>query len=373
MKSVEEMLRQVVEWRQRQGRRYELVPVLVLICTGLLCGCRGPRALAAWGQRQEAVLLRAMGFGRGCAPSYSTIRRVLMGLDVKQLERVLAAWAEGVARQQGAVEEYEGVAIDGKVLKGSRQGEVAGVKLVSALLHELQLVVGQVPVPAETNEHKASLKLLADLPLTHRLVTGDAAFLQRDVCRLIRVRHGHYLLVLKLNQPDLYQAVHDWFEPFPPPDECQMLDTQQVDLGHGRIEQRRLWALPVFDDFLDWPGARTMLRQERTTTDKRTGQTRVEVEYALSSLGLEQLSAADFLHYWRQHWHVEAQHYIRDVTLGEDACRVRTGSAPQALAAFRNLIIAVARRAGFSNIAEALRTFAQFPYRAFGQFVLLGA
>jgi predicted transposase YbfD/YdcC len=49
---------------------------------------------------------------------------------------------------------------------------------------------------------------------------------------------------------------------------------------------------------------------------------------------------AQVLSLLRNHWKIEnCLHYVRDVTLGEDACRVRTGSAPQVLAAVRNTVI----------------------------------
>ena len=80
-----------------------------------------------------------------------------------------------------------------------------------------------------------------------------------------------------------------------------MQAAEQCGIGHGRIERRRLWALPMYDDLLDWPGARTLLRLERTFTDKRTGKNSVELDYALSSLGLDQISAEDFLTLWQAH------------------------------------------------------------------------
>jgi predicted transposase YbfD/YdcC len=114
-----------------------------------------------------------------------------------------------------------------------------------------------------------------------------------------------------------------------------------------------------------------MLRLERTVIHKRTGELHRELTYALSSLDLDTLSAADLLRLWRQHWHIENRvHYVRDVTLHEDACRVRTGQAPRVLAAVRNTVISTLRLAGVLNIAEALRTFAQFPYRALAHFIL---
>ena len=55
---------------------------------------------------------------------------------------------------------------------------------------------------------------------------------------------------------------------------------------------------------------------------------------------------------------------MRDETFGEDRCQVRTGSAPQALAAVRNTVIGVIRRAGHSNVAAALRTYSHQPLQA---------
>jgi len=152
-----------------------------------------------------------------------------------------------------------------------------------------------------------------------------------------------------------------------------MAYAQEVNSGHGRVERRRLWALPIYDDFIAWPGARLMLRLERRFTDKRTHKTTVELDYALCSLGLDQVSAEELLALWRGHWLIENRlHWVRDVTLGEDASRVRTGQAPQALAAIRNVVITTARLlAGVTNIAEALRTYAQYPERALLHFILL--
>ena len=151
-----------------------------------------------------------------------------------------------------------------------------------------------------------------------------------------------------------------------------MQHSQDISLGHGRIERRELWALPIYDDFLDWPGARLMLRLERTVIHKNTGLLRRELAYALSSLDLDTFSADDLLRVWRQHWHIENRlHYVRDVSMDEDSCRVRTANGPRTLAAVRNTILTVLRRQGLPNVAEALRTFAQQPYRALAQFILL--
>lgn len=146
---------------------------------------------------------------------------------------------------------------------------------------------------------------------------------------------------------------------------------ETLDLGHGRIERRHLTALPIYDDFLAWPGARLMLRMERTFTHKGTARVMHEIDYALCSLDVDHVSAADLMRLWRGHWHIENRlHYVRDVTFAEDASRIRAGHAPQVMAAIRNAAMTAARLAGFSNIAEALRFFAQMPYRALARFAL---
>ena len=76
------------------------------------------------------------------------------------------------------------------------------------------------------------------------------------------------------------------------------------------------------------------------------GQTTVEIAYGVTSLNREQADADRLLHLVREHWGIENRvFYVRDVTLGEDACRVRRGAAPQVLAALRNLTQSVMERA----------------------------
>ena len=66
--------------------------------------------------------------------------------------------------------------------------------------------------------------------------------------------------------------------------------------------------------------------------------------------------AAALLRQRRGHWGIENRlHWIRDVPLGEDASQVRTGAAPEILAALRNTVLAVLRQTGAANIAASLR------------------
>lgn len=78
------------------------------------------------------------------------------------------------------------------------------------------------------------------------------------------------------------------------------------------------------------------LVRERTVRGVKS----VEVVHGITSLSPKQADAARLLALIRDHWQIEnALHYVRDVTLGEDRCRVRLGAAPQVLAALRNVVV----------------------------------
>ena len=80
--------------------------------------------------------------------------------------------------------------------------------------------------------------------------------------------------------------------------------------------------------------------------------------YAITSLPRETHGAIELLALARDHWHVENRlFHVRDVTFGEDLCRVRTGNAPQALVHLRDKVIATIRKRGL-QIRPAREAFA---------------
>ena len=107
-------------------------------------------------------------------------------------------------------------------------------------------------------------------------------------------------------------------------------------------------------DYLDWPGVAQVCRIEKEV--KVRGEETYEVSYAITSVPRDQAGAATLLGWLRGHWGIENRlHWVRDVTMGEDANRTRTGSGPQVLAALRNAAIGQLRSLGSENIAASLR------------------
>jgi predicted transposase YbfD/YdcC len=117
-----------------------------------------------------------------------------------------------------------------------------------------------------------------------------------------------------------------------------------------------------------WSGLAQVCRIHREVeyvSGAKAGTAREEWSYALTSLPPEQADAARLEQVWRGHWQIEnGLHYVRDVTLGEDACQVRTQRAPANLAACRNAALNLLRQAGVTNVAAAVRRHAMYPREA---------
>ena len=139
---------------------------------------------------------------------------------------------------------------------------------------------------------------------------------------------------------------------------------------HGRQEERRLWVLhdPEVNAYLDWPHLAQVGRLERRRITVRQGRavtSEVQVTYLITSAPPDRAAAARLLRANRGHWGIENRtHYVRDVTFDEDRSQIRSGAAPQAFAVAKNLSIALLRRAGWDNIAAALRSYAGRPHQA---------
>jgi hypothetical protein len=210
-----DVLEGVPDRRAAAGRRYPLAAVLAITLAAMLAGRTSLAGIARWGRRLDEGALRALGIARAQAPCHATYHYVFRDLDVDALEAGLAAWV--LSAGAAAPGELGHVALDGKRLRGSRTGEGPGVHLLAAFCRSLQGVIGQLRVAPDANEITAALELLKGLSLDGVLVTGDAEFAQRAICRTIVDRGGDYFFVVKANQPRLREDIALLFAA-PPPD-----------------------------------------------------------------------------------------------------------------------------------------------------------
>lgn len=202
--------------------------------------------------------------------------------------------------------------------------------------------------------------LLRAVSLAGRVVTGDALYCQHALCRQIRRAGGHFLFAVKANQPELAADVALLFDQ-PPPGEVFAV-AHSHDCHGSRHERRTLWASAALTAYLaaaGWPQVQQVLRVERLVTEHSVC-TR-EVRDFVTSLD-PRWPARDLLALVRSHWRIEnTLHYVRDVTVGEDASTIRSGAAPRVMAALRNTVLGLLHQRRWSNIAAALRHYAWRP------------
>jgi predicted transposase YbfD/YdcC len=327
----------------------------------VLCGAQSESAIAEWGCNYGRRWLRRLGIQRPHGPSQATIQRVLAGVEAAAVERALSRWAAHWGESAEAAVP-EGVALDGKLLRGASRRSGRAVALLSLLSHRLGVVLQQQEIVG--SEQAQFEELLADLSLSGRVVTTDALHTTSENARRVLAQGGDYLFVVKENQPLLRAEIELVFATSTL---SGTITRASLTDAHGsRIEERYLACSTAMAGCSDWPGLQQVLRLERRVTDKRTMVPRQEIVYGVTSLAPQRAAAAELLTLWRGHWGIENRlHYVRDVTFGEDACPIRAGQAPQVMAAFRNLAISLFRLAGETNIAAACRRYAARPALAF--------
>jgi hypothetical protein len=194
--SLWEALGRVRDHRRREGQRYPLAGLLLIAVAALLAGRRDQLGIVRWGRQLSAQALASLGITRGRVPAPSVWCELFQGLDVASLEAALGGWVMG-GRSPGHI------AIDGKRLRGSATAQAPGVHLLAAFSEALGGVIGQLQLPPDCNEITAALRLLKSLPLAGSIVTGDAIFTQKEICRVIQDGGGDYLFTVKDNQPAL--------------------------------------------------------------------------------------------------------------------------------------------------------------------------
>jgi predicted transposase YbfD/YdcC len=260
---------------------------------------------------------------------------------------------------------WVGLALDGKAVRGANRHGTQ-VHLVGLVRHDDGRVLGQVAVADKSNEITAAPRLLAGRDLRGTVTTVDALLTQRELARQIRRQGGHYLMVVKANQPAMLAAIATVFDRPPLPLAADAAETVSTcDKGHGRLDLRTLERSAALNGYLAWPAVGQVLRRTCQRVHLATGEIEEEVTYGVCSLAPAEASAAQLEALWRGHWTIENRvHRVRDATWGEDASQVRVGHAPQALAALRNGLLSLLRALGWTQIADATRHYGAYAQRA---------
>jgi len=367
-----EVLTQVPEYRKRKGRYHRWLTLLSLIAAALASAQHTPQAIARWVREHRTDLFAALPPTVSRLPSESTIRRTLARLDVTALETALATFQPPAVPiptpvPTPASTPLQGLALDGKAVRGvGRDGHPC--HLVSLVQHGDARVLSQVEVAHKRDERSAVPELLKGRDLAGTVLTSDALHTLRRTAQQIRDQNGHYLMIVKKNQAALYTYLDMLFTLPAHPADHEVWDTigPTTEKGHGRLETRTLTCGTAHIEDIDWPDVQQVVRRECERIMLKSGKRTCEVTYGLVSLPPEDAGATTIEALWRGHWTIENRlHYVRDVTLGEDAGHAAQGTTAHALAALRNGLLMLFRSAHWSSVPDALAHYGASVTRAF--------
>lgn len=343
--------------RRARGRRHGLFTVIALACAAMLAGRNTIASIERWARDAPPEVLEAVGCRRiEClygvfwqSPSYDTFRRLLGGAAPGGVASLAASATELAAAPD------DHVRIDGKRLRGAAGGK--DKPLLVAALDSAARALGQIRCD-DGDENTALRTLVGSLDFSGgALISADALHCCAETAAAVLAAGADYLLCLKGNRAALRRRVH-------------RLPWKQIenawesrDIAHGREETRTIKILQATGPAkLAFPGVTQIARVRRWTRDLVTGKVSHHTVYYLTSRSARRLRPAEFAAAVRNHWGVEAWHWSRDVTFGEDASQLRSGHGPENLASLRNLIIAVLKALDGQGITALRDQIANHPY-----------
>lgn len=354
--------------RDPRGVRYPLVTVLVFVILAKLAGEDEPAGIADWVSLRKQMLEQSLSLKCKRMPHAITYSRILgQALQPEDLQTRLNEFFSANASTGKSI----AVSIDGKILRGTiHSTSERGLYLLAAYLPQEGIVLMQVEIAESENELTQAPRLLKSLDLRGKVVTGDALFAQQNLSELVVEAGGDYIWIVKDNQPSVREKIEKLFEIEEGKTRLKTMTNdlrkaKTIDKGHGRVEQREITVSGMMKGYLHWPHIEQVFKLEREVLEVKSGKSRHEIVYGLTSLTGEQATAARLMELARGHWGIEnGLHYRRDATMKEDRCRLRIGRAAHAMAIINNLVIGLILRQGLRNVAKARRRYDAYPLEA---------
>jgi len=326
---------EVTDPRAERGNNHPLLEMIFMALVGHLCGSNDWSSVARFAKERESWFSKYLELPFGI-PSHDTFSRVFAKLDTAQF---LVAMHDWVDRFAGSLRD-QGIAIDGKVLRGSfdKAAGQSALHTLTAYATKTRLCLRQMKVADKSNEIPAVPELLKLMELNGAIVTLDAMHCQVETAAAILDAGADYVLAVKNNQPKLFSFLHDLFEEaLEDNSKTRVYRFVTRDKSHGRHDRREHITIkaPVCSELARWPGLESITMVYRSSTEIRSGKERENVMYYISSCKPKVKKLAQHI---RGHWGIEnGLHYLLDVTFTEDSSRIRKGSGPEIAACLRRM------------------------------------
>jgi Domain of unknown function (DUF4338)/DDE_Tnp_1-associated/Transposase DDE domain len=193
--------------RSKHGKRYRTPGMITLCILATLAGVKGFKGIYLWAGTLDQKTLELLKLWR--RPSVSTVRRFLLSVPAEDFDRWVGQW---ISRQRPIVP-GTALAIDGKALRGSHDGNQKATQLLSLVDHEDGTVLAQRKIDSKTNEIPVAQALLSEMNIKGTVITGDAIHTQDLTATIIaREKDAEYVFTVKGNQEKLQSQIQARFE-----------------------------------------------------------------------------------------------------------------------------------------------------------------
>lgn len=348
---LESFLSKITDHRRKQGRRYELEHILLFSILAILSGATSYRKIQAFIANHYETLDELFDLNWKRMPAYTTIRGIIRDTSATELEACFREYSAQLSENEDG---KWFVAFDGKVLRGSFDhfNDQKAIQVLSAFITDEKIILAHEEIEAKTNEIPSAQDLMQRLGLSGCIFTFDALHCQEKTLQIAQATGNDVIVQVKANQETLFndcQTISDTT----PPDEVYQ---EPVTKTRNRIESRRVavFVAPDLTHADKWDAVAVTVKVDRhrrvfdtkTKTWKNTDETAFYISTTV-------LTAPEFCQAIRQHWGIEnSNHYVRDVTLGEDKSRIRTN--PHMFAKLRSFALNILRRNNVQNVSLEL-------------------
>lgn len=324
---------------------YKLSDILFLIVCGMIAGCNDLEIIIEFGEEKIEFFKKHTELES--IPCLSTLSNILKIIKAEHLELCLYGIFSNVLKTDIKITEKE-ISIDGKTIcsTATMKEHERPMHIITALLVDNSLSLGQKTVESKSNEIPAVRELLDELDIKGAVVTMDAMHCQKETAEKVIENGGDYVLQLKANQGKFYEDVYAMFEEKYmdiTDKDCEYEIYSTLEKSHGRIEKRTCYVLneiSFFTDYLaEWTGLKKIFAVKREI--EKDGNKTTEISCYLSS---KNASAEKLLSYTRKHWQVESFHWLLDMNYDEDESRVINKNSQTCLNILRKYSISILKK-----------------------------
>jgi predicted transposase YbfD/YdcC len=330
-----------------------------VVILGTISGYLNYRELEHFAQTNQDKLIKFLRVNLSQMPSYSTIRRVMMGVNCSELISTFNEWA---LTNYSDKSELDWLAVDGKSLRstiknyGDKQQNF--VAIISLFSLKTGLVVGMKKFEnKKESEISSTQELVRDCQITGQVLTCDALHCNQKTIKEILASKNDYLIALKKNQLKLYKQI----ESLTKNEEPLSINISKEE-SHGRKITRKT---SVFINrnirHKSCPKFKSFVKVERSGT--RGVKDYQQTVYYVSSLVADAQTFAEKI---IGHWQIENQlHWVKDVIFREDNQRVNHFQAATNFSTIKTIALNLFRILGFWSITEGQRWLGNQWYKLF--------